>query len=67
MSTEREGAALALGELLSAESDQSAIVTSSTIRPSWSTFIPVGPFCRVSFGAAVTDTASVFLLPLTVR
>ena len=47
--------------------DQGAIVTSSAIRPAWSTFVPPTPFCRASFGAAVTDTASVFLQPLTAR
>jgi len=47
--------------------DQSAIITSSTVRPAWTTFTPPTPFGRVSFGAAVADTASVFLLPLTAR
>ena len=47
--------------------DQNAIITSCTVRPAWTSFVPPTPFCRASLGAAVTDTASVFLLPLTAR
>jgi len=47
--------------------DQPAVITSSTVRPAWSEFVPPTPFCRVSFVANVSDTVSAFLLPLAAR
>jgi hypothetical protein len=46
--------------------DQPAVVASNATRPAWGLFTAVTPWCRVRFGAAVTDTASVVLYPARV-
>ena len=53
---------LSFGALFSPP-DQPAVVASNAVRPAWGMFTAVSPWCRVRFGANVTDTASVVLYP----